>query len=295
MPAPTPTPTPGITIPVLPTHSFIDDLFDLPGFRSLPFQSTLKTLVSLLIIILLFLLVRAAVERLVRRATDGVAARAEAMNNPGRAARVRTLGGLSASIVVWALGFIFSVSGLALLGFPVASLLASAGVAGVAIGFGAQKLVKDVITGFFILLEDQYAVGEYVTIGSVTGVVEDFAMRITRIRDDEGKLYILSNGDIAQVCNQSRGPVGGAFDIGVGAAADLDKAIQVLNDALAGKSKDLSLADAATVRGISGSDATKTTLSVHFRAGGGMRPGDAAFQLRQAARAALLKAEIPLG
>ena len=72
-------------------------------------------------------------------------------------------------------------------------------------------MVKDVFTGFFLLLEDQYAVGDYVTINGVTGTVEEFAMRTTHIRDDDGKLYILSNGDIAQVCNQSRGAIAGAF------------------------------------------------------------------------------------
>ncbi|MES2461088.1 MAG: mechanosensitive ion channel domain-containing protein [Armatimonadota bacterium] len=291
---PTPTPSPVATIPVLTAPSFVDDLFSLPGFRSLPFQSTLKTASSLLLIILLFFLLRMAVNRLIRRATDSVADRAEAISNPGRAARVRTLGSLITSIVVWTLGFVFTVSGLAMVGFPIASLLASAGVAGVAIGFGAQKLVKDVITGFLILLEDQYAVGEYVTIGTVTGIVEDFGMRITRIRDDDGKLYILSNGDIAQVCNQSRGPVGGSFEIGIASTADIDESIKVLNTALVEKSHEMELAVPAAVRGISGSDATKTSLSIHFRVGNGTRPGDASFQLRQAARAALLAAGIPL-
>lgn len=294
--SPSPAPIPVIpVIPVLHTGSFVEDLFSLPGMRSLPFQSTLKTGTSLLLIVLLFFLIRSSLLHLIKRGTDGIALRAEALNDLGRAARVRTLGGLIGSIVAWTLAFIFIVSGLGLVGFPVASLLASAGVAGVAIGFGAQKLVKDVITGFFILLEDQYAVGEYVTIGSVTGVVEDFAMRITRVRDDDGKLYILSNGDIAQVCNQSRGPVGGAFEIGIAAAADTDHAISVLNEALADKSTEMGLAQPATVRGIASSDAAKTSLSIHFRAGGSTRPGDASFLLRQAARSALLAAGIPLG
>jgi small conductance mechanosensitive channel len=292
---PTPTPSATPVVQTFATPTIIEDLFGLPGLRSLPFQSTFKTAASLLLIILLFFLMRAAVDRLIHRATDGIADRAEAMNNPGRAARVRTLGGLVTSIIVWTLGFVFVVSGLSMIGFPIASLLASAGVAGVAIGFGAQKLVKDVITGFLILLEDQYAVGEYVTIGTVTGIVEDFEMRITRIRDDDGKLYILSNGDIVQVCNQSRGPVGGAFEIGIAASADTDHAIEVLNKSLLEKSHELELPVPASVRGVSGSDAAKTTLSIHFRAGNAIRPSDASFQLRQSARAALLAAGIPLG
>jgi small conductance mechanosensitive channel len=99
-------------------------------------------------------------------------------------------------------------------------------VAGLAVGFGAQKLVKDVITGFFLLLEDQYAVGDYVTIGTVTGTVEELGMRITRLRDDDGRLYILSNGDIGQVCNMSRGPLAGVLEVAIAASADVGHATQ---------------------------------------------------------------------
>lgn len=295
MPTPVSSPTPAAQIPIVATRSFVDDLFDLPFLRSLPFQSTLKTAVEILLLLLLFLILRAVAIRLVRKTTDRIAKRAEAANDWGRASRLRTLGTLTYSITVYTLGFIFLVSALTVIGFPIASLIASAGVAGVAIGFGAQKLVRDVFTGFFILWEDQYAVGDYVTINSVTGTVEQFEMRTTRIRDDDGKLYILSNGDIGQVCNQSRGPVAGTFEIAVGASADVPKAIAALDAALAKKSEELELPDAAKVRGVSAVEAAKTTLSVGFRASHGMRPGAAAFQLREAARDALVAAGIPLG
>jgi small conductance mechanosensitive channel len=280
---------------VLPTGSFVDDLFRLPGLRDLPFQSTLRQAAALLLLFILFAVLRGIIVRVVQKATERVAARRADPNDHGHAARIRTIGTLAASVALYVLGFIFAVSALTVIGFPVASLIASAGIAGIAVGFGAQKLVRDLFTGFFILLEDQYAVGDYITVNGVTGVVEEFALRTTRIRDDDGKLYILSNGDIGQVCNQSRGPVAGGFDIAIAAGADLAKATEVLNKALADKSQEIGLADPARVRGVSAVEAAKTTLSVGFRAGVGTRPGGAAYQLREAARDALVAAEIPLG
>ena len=135
--------------------------------------------------------------------------------------------------MLYTLLFVFAVAALGTLGFNLAGVIGTAGVAGVAVGFGAQKIVKDGLTGAFLLLEDQYAVGDYVTIGGVTGTVEDIALRTTRIRDDDGRLYILSNGDIALVCNQSRAPVGGSFDIAVAAFADTAHVSEILQAALA--------------------------------------------------------------
>lgn len=295
MPSPSPSATPSPKLPVVSTGSFVDDLFSLPVLRDLPFQSTLKTCVELALLALLFLLLRAAILKAVRSTTERMAKHGDDAGDFGRASRVRTLGTLASSLSLYTLGFVFIVSALTVIGFPIASLIASAGIAGVAIGFGAQKLVKDVFTGFFILLEDQYSVGEYVTINTVTGRVEEFALRTTRIRDDDGRLYILSNGDIGQVCNQSRGPVAGSFEIAIASTADVAKATEVLNAALEKKSKELELATPATVRGISAIEAAKTTLAVQFRAGNGMRPGGAAYQLREAARDALIAAQIPLG
>lgn len=85
----------------------------------------------------------------------------------------------------------------------VKGLLAGAGVLGLAVGFGAQSLVKDVITGFFIIFEDQFSVGDYVKIGTAEGVVEEIGLRTTKIKSFTGELFILPNGTIAQVVNYS--------------------------------------------------------------------------------------------
>jgi small conductance mechanosensitive channel len=83
------------------------------------------------------------------------------------------------------------------------SILAGAGVVGLAAGIGAQTLVKDVVTGFFILLEDQFAVGDCVSIAGVTGTVEDMGLRVTKLREATGDLHIISNGEIRQVTRLS--------------------------------------------------------------------------------------------
>lgn len=275
----------------------IKALFNLPGLKDVPegARPFLEAALSLLIYIFLFLALRWLARRLVRKAAERVARRDEAIGQLGRAARVRTLASLLQSILVWALGFVFVIAALGTLGFNLAGVLGTAGVAGLAVGFGAQKLVKDVISGFFLLLEDQYAVGDYVTIGAITGTVEELGMRITRIRDDDGRLFILSNGDITQVCNMSRGPVAGTLEVAVAASADATQAAHTLNEALAKESEALSLAEAARVDGISQVDAAKTTLRIRFRAAPTQRPAEMALRLRQAARDALRDAEIPLG
>ena len=115
-------------------------------------------------------------------------------------------------------------------------------------------------------------------------------MRITRIRDDDGKLYILSNGDIAQVCNHSRGLVGSSFELSVGAAEDIATVTKIIVETLATQS----LPEPARVEGITLADATKTTLKITFKAPKGQRPAQLLPHLRGALRDALLAANITL-
>ncbi|MCL5102537.1 MAG: mechanosensitive ion channel family protein [Armatimonadetes bacterium] len=150
-----------------------------------------------------------------------------------RKARVRALQSVTRSAVGFILGFLAGIMVLQAVGVNIVPLLTTASVAGLAIGFGAQKLVKDVISGFFILTEDQYGVGDYVTIGSpngVSGVVEDLGMRTTRLRDTSGKLFIISNGDIVQVFNHSRGALRMWTDVTVPADEDLEGVKRVLSE-----------------------------------------------------------------
>lgn len=111
-----------------------------------------------------------------------------------------------------------------------APILAAAGVAGIAVGFGAQRLVRDLITGFFLLLEDQYAVGDYITIGSYTGIVEEVGLRVTRMRDYSGDLHILPNGNVETVTNHTRGSYRALVDISVAYEENIDRVIAVLEE-----------------------------------------------------------------
>jgi small conductance mechanosensitive channel len=147
-----------------------------------------------------------------------------------RQARVRALQTVLHSTAGFVLGFIAVIMVLQATGINIVPLITTASVAGLAIGFGAQKLVKDVISGFFILAEDHYGVGDYVTISGVSGVVEDLGMRTTSLCDSAGKLFIISNGDIVQVFNHSRGTLFASTDVTIPASTDLDKTKGVLND-----------------------------------------------------------------
>ncbi|HCW04066.1 MAG TPA: mechanosensitive ion channel protein [Clostridium sp.] len=109
--------------------------------------------------------------------------------------------------------------------------LTFAGIGGVALGLGAQNLIKDVINGFFILFEDQYSVGDYITIEGKSGVVESIELRITRIRDFSGDLHIIPNGSITNVTNRSRGDMRFVVEVDIAYEEDAYRAMDVLREA----------------------------------------------------------------
>lgn len=139
-----------------------------------------------------------------------------------------TLIGITKSITKYTVYIIMMISVLNVLNIPTQSILAAAGLGGLAIGFGAQNLVKDVISGFFVLLEDQYAVGDYITIDGATGTVEEMELRTTKIRSFNGDLHIIPNGDIKKVINHSRGNSLAIIDIAITYETDIEEAIWIL-------------------------------------------------------------------
>jgi small-conductance mechanosensitive channel len=162
---------------------------------------------------------------------DGEAALVEAgFVDERRKQRVRALGAIlrsGASVTIFAVaGFII----LGDLGINLAPLLASAGVVGVAIGFGAQNMVRDYLSGIFMLVEDQYGVGDVVTVGSATGTVENVTLRITRLRDVNGIVWHIRNGTIETLGNESQGWARAVIDFPVPFAADLATIRRVLED-----------------------------------------------------------------
>jgi moderate conductance mechanosensitive channel len=113
--------------------------------------------------------------------------------------------------------------------FNMGPVLAAAGVGGIAIGLGAQSLIKDIISGFFIVLEDQYVVGDLITIENMTGIVEEMELRISKLRNFNGDLYTIPNGEIKKVTNHTRGSKAAIVDIPLAYSVDIDKVITAAN------------------------------------------------------------------
>ena len=116
------------------------------------------------------------------------------------------------------------------LGISVAPILATAGVAGVAIGFGAQNLIKDYFNGFFLLLDDQVREGDVVEVAGKSGLVEEVTLRYVRLRDFDGHVHFVPNGEIKVVSNRTRSFAYAAVDVGVGYGVDIDQAFAVMRE-----------------------------------------------------------------
>jgi small conductance mechanosensitive channel len=146
--------------------------------------------------------------------------------------RTETVGTVLRSISTVMIGTIAIVLALGQIGLDVGPLVAGAGIVGVALGFGAQSLVRDFLSGIFILLEDQYGVGDIVDLGEgqnpIVGTVEGVTLRITRLRDVQGTVWYVPNGEIRSVGNKSHQWARSLIDIGVAYDTDIDHAIKVI-------------------------------------------------------------------
>ena len=132
-----------------------------------------------------------------------------------RRQRALTMGSLLKSVATFAIAAIAILTIMSLIGLPLGPLLASAGVGGVALGFGAQSLVKDFLSGIFMIIEDQYGVGDVVDTGEATGTVEEVTLRITRLRDANGVVWFIRNGEIIRIGNKSQGWALATIDVPV--------------------------------------------------------------------------------
>lgn len=152
-------------------------------------------------------------------------------DRPGHeTARLRTLASVLTSLTRWAIGFVAAAIVLRELGVDVLPVLVSAGVLGLAIGFGAQALIRDVITGFFLLFEGLIHVGDTVQIGTTTGTVESIGLRITTVRMDDGALRVIPNGQVTEFSSFSAGGVRATVDVPVSREVPVERAIAVLRE-----------------------------------------------------------------
>jgi len=213
-----------------------------------------------------------------------------------RTGRLQTLRGLAKSLIGYVLFFVFGVLLFKALGFDIMPFITTAGVIGLAIGFGAQKLVKDVISGFFIIIDNVFVVGDTVSIGTVTGQVIEMGMRVTKIQDAAGKVYILANGDIGTVTNLSRHPVEDFIEVTIAPAADLGRVYETIDTAgktLFAQVDTHHLKAAPHILGISAFSATVVTLRIGVTSDPRDLPAEQ-MRVRAAIRDALLTAQIPL-
>ncbi|MDO8309626.1 MAG: mechanosensitive ion channel family protein [Actinomycetota bacterium] len=167
---------------------------------------------------------RAKVERLAQmRKVTRTAELSDLLLNQRTEQRAAAIGSLLRSILAISVWTIALLMILPLMGVNVAPLIASAGVVGVALGFGAQTLIKDYISGIFIIIEDQYGVGDVVDVGEAIGTVEEVSLRYTRLRDLTGVVWYVRNGEILRVANRSQGWTLAIVDIPIAYNEDIEK------------------------------------------------------------------------
>lgn len=203
--------------------------------------------IAVLLRFLLVLIIKRSVRALAARTPDPdgelapdrtstMLARASGVSRERQRQRVTTLGSLLRNIVDVTILIVTLLTVLSIVGIPMAPLLASAGVGGVAIGFGAQSLVKDYLSGVFMLAEDQFGVGDIITVGAIKGTVLEVTLRVTKVRDFTGVVWYIRNGEILTLGNISQGFSVEWIEIPVAIDEDPDRVISVLRESLEGMS-----------------------------------------------------------
>ena len=166
------------------------------------------------------------------RRASRILAGASGLDQARSTQRAATMGAVLKSTSTFVIAAMALLTVMAALGLPLGPLLASAGVAGVALGFGAQSLVKDFLSGTFMILEDQYGVGDVIDTGEAIGTVEDVTLRVTRLRDASGVVWYVRNGEIIRIGNRSQGWSTAVVDIPVGYNENLDTVLPLIRDVM---------------------------------------------------------------
>lgn len=200
-----------------------DDVFDrLRGHAEGAVQATISIAIVIVVAVIILRVLRTFVQKVVERVLS-------ATDQPRRELqqKAQTLANVIESAGRLVVFIIAGMMVLSNLGLEIGPLIASAGIAGLAIGLGAQSLIKDTINGFFILMENQYAVGDVIAVGAVSGTVEEVSLRRTVLRAVNGAQVVIPNGEIRTVENQSKGWSRAVIDIETAASVD-DAAVLVL-------------------------------------------------------------------
>jgi small-conductance mechanosensitive channel len=231
---------PGAISSVVAAQGWLYDVLTWAGVDHATAGHVQQVILKPVTVVLIFL-VAAAVgwfgSRLIRRWIGAVARRAAGRtDSPRAAARAVTITAMVANIWRVVIGVIAFFVALGTIGINLTPLLAGATVIGATIGFGAQSMVRDLLAGFLLIIEDQFDIGDSLTIGTTSGTVEDLSLRVTRLRDAEGTVWFVPNGEIRVLANLSRGWAEAVIDVVVPAAADVDDvlgAVEAAADAVA--------------------------------------------------------------
>lgn len=312
-PSPSPSPSDPFTAPpAVANFDFRDPHSWLDWFVGIPLQIVLIIAVGSVILVLTRRLIRRITEHIAdgtplwerpgMKAIGGsqmgsVLRRASPMAKARRSQRARTIGSVLRSVANILIGLTIVLMVLGQLGVNLAPFLASAGIAGVALGFGAQSLVKDFLSGTFMLLEDQYGVGDVVDFGDVIGTVEEVALRVTKVRDANGTLWFVRNGEIIRTGNKTQEWGRALVEVRVAYDTDEDLVRQTLLAAAAEVHADAVLGayclEEPVVLGIDVLTAEAIQLKVQMKTQAGMQ-WDVARAMRAQVRAHLSAAGISL-
>ncbi|GAB2737374.1 hypothetical protein GCM10027090_05800 [Sinomonas soli] len=211
-PTPTPAPTTDSPSPVPITAAQLDSA--VTTFNQTLLQIAIAVGIGLVVWLVATYLIRQIVKRILagrtltqRRIFRWAAPALRALDSERRAQRAQTIGSLLNSVVAVVITTIVGMYVLRALGVDLAPVLTSVGILGVAVGFGAQQLIRDFLAGIFITLEDQYGIGDFIETGAgeVAGTVESVGLRITRVRAEDGTIWYLRNGEILRLGNRSQG------------------------------------------------------------------------------------------
>lgn len=193
-------------------------------------EDLVAALLHVAAVVIFALLAYRVIKLITRRMTTRELGEEDPLIKRQRQQRIETMAGLFNNVAAAVIATLAILTALNYLNVPIASLLASVGVAGLAISFGAQSLVKDVITGAFILMEGQYGIGDVVKVGDTSGLVEKITLRTTILRDVYGTVHTIPNGQITTVSNLTKSWSRAVVDVSVAYKEDVDRVIVILRD-----------------------------------------------------------------
>lgn len=255
----------------------------MPGFWEKMLLAGIVVLVAVVVRFVVVAVLDRSVAALSRRAGGGdhadddsrarqfVNRAATALASQRQRQRITTLGSLLRNVVNIVLMVLTLLTVLAIFGVPMGPLIASAGVGGVALGFGAQSLVKDYLSGIFMLTEDQFGVGDLVRIGDLTGTVQEVTLRVTKLRDGSGTVWYVRNGEVLTLGNVSQGYSSATVDVPVAIDEDPQRVQELLRGAVGTMADEPEfsavLQENPQVLGISSMEGGTMTVQISLRTG----------------------------